>query len=606
MELDELAGRINNLRRLEELEQRPSTPFDPAADMDSIPELKNYVRFLYGRLQDEAEAVAQGKQEMSELKTRLDESLSTIAANSRTISVFSGQIEILTGQLKDATARIAELTRLLETQGQRLAVVNSEHYGTSKSKKGTGRNKVCKGKNDDRHDFDGNAPVAADAESKPDMEEPKPVYHGPSRKGCKYNKQVVGEPIVHKCDRSKLPEGAVVIGVMKPKVVRDLVCHIEEHHFERLKVRYADGSVHVVYLPKDDDDQACLYDEIVPGTGVTVNLLSFLIFNRYQMCTPAYREAGKRLAGMDWDTCRQNLLNWADKGAVQLNKLIPALKNAALTDGANVNVDETWCRYQTHFGHRKVYLWCLVNRKAGIVIFFFENTDGHSGGRGRSVLTEFLEDRHIKSLQSDGYNVYMYLDNELLDVEHLCCLAHARAKMKDAQNQGCEKADFFIGEMGKLYAREDLYRKLGYSEEKIRGSRNDGYTTDIIAGMRKRLTDLLAKGEGEVSDLMWKAMTYLDKFWKNIFAYRKDGAYTIDNLVAERAIRNLTVQRKNSLFFCSVKGAVNSAIYNTFIETCRLAKVSFMDYLRTVLRELNKGRTDYENLLPSTIPLKSR
>ena len=33
-----------------------------------------------------------------------------------------------------------------------------------------------------------------------------------------------------------------------------------------------------------------------------------------------------------------------------------------------------------------------------------------------------------KSLQSDGYNVYMYLDNELMDIEHLCCLAHARAK----------------------------------------------------------------------------------------------------------------------------------------------------------------------------------
>uniref|UniRef100_UPI003AB4569C hypothetical protein n=1 Tax=Waltera sp. TaxID=2815806 RepID=UPI003AB4569C len=34
-----------------------------------------------------------------------------------------------------------------------------------------------------------------------------------------------------------------------------------------------------------------------------------------------------------------NLLNWADKGAMQLNKLIPALKKIALQDGANVNVD---------------------------------------------------------------------------------------------------------------------------------------------------------------------------------------------------------------------------------------------------------------------------
>ena len=38
----------------------------------------------------------------------------------------------------------------------------------------------------------------------------------------------------------------------------------------------------------------------------------------------------------------------------------------------------------------------------------------------------------IKSLQSNGYNVYMYLDDELVDAGHLCCLAHARAKFKYA------------------------------------------------------------------------------------------------------------------------------------------------------------------------------
>ena len=36
---------------------------------------------------------------------------------------------------------------------------------------------------------------------------------------------------------------------------------------------------------------------------------------------------------MDWNTSVQNLLNWADKGVMQLNKLIPTLKNIALQDG---------------------------------------------------------------------------------------------------------------------------------------------------------------------------------------------------------------------------------------------------------------------------------
>jgi hypothetical protein len=72
-----------------------------------------------------------------------------------------------------------------------------------------------------------------------------------------------------------------------------------------------------------------------------------------------------------------------------------------------------------------------------------------------------------------------------------------------------------------------------------------------------------------MSDLMRTALNYLHKFWNQLFAYRKDGEYTIDNLAAERAIRPLAVQRKNSLFFCSTKGALRSAVYNTFIETCK-------------------------------------
>ena len=44
-----------------------------------------------------------------------------------------------------------------------------------------------------------------------------------------------------------------------------------------------------------------------------------------------------------------------------------------------------------------------------------------------------------------------------------------------------------------------------------------------------------------------------------------------------------------------------SAIYNTLIETCIQAGVSFRDYFCKLLGELKKGRTDYENLLPMTI-----
>ena len=136
-----------------------------------------------------------------------------------------------------------------------------------------------------------------------------------------------GIPVEHTCDRSKLPAGTVILKVMKPKVVRTVVNLIEEHHFEVLKVKYPDGSISQVYLPCDADALSHLYDEVVPGTHITSSLLSYLLFNRYRMCSPDYRGSKNRLSDMDWNTCRQNLANCADKGALQLNKLNPALKS---------------------------------------------------------------------------------------------------------------------------------------------------------------------------------------------------------------------------------------------------------------------------------------
>ena len=319
-----------------------------------------------------------------------------------------------------------------------------------------------------------------------------------------------------------------------------------------------------------DDARADIYNEIVPGTSITANMLSYLMFNRFQMSTPAYREAKNRLSDMDWNTSVQNLLNWADKGAMQLNKLIPALKKIALQDGANVNVDETWLRYHAYNKKRKTYMWCLVNRKARIVIFFYEDTTDDEGlqkhgGRSRNVLKD------------------------------------ARAKFKYAFDQGSPQARIFLEQIAKLYGMEDTYRRKKLTADEIYRRRNSKETTEIIDRIRTELYDLLANPDESRSELMSKALNYLKNFWNQIFAYRNDGEYSIDNMAAERAIRPITVQRKNSLFFGSVKGIQNSAIYNTFIEICKQVGVSFRDYFCRLLRELKKGRTDYENLLPMTI-----
>ena len=99
-------------------------------------------------------------------------------------------------------------------------------------------------------------------------------------------------------------------------------------------------------------------------------------------------------------------------------------------------------------------------------------------------------------------------------------------------------------------------------------------------------------------------MNYLHNYWHQLFAYRQDGRYTIDNNIAERNIRPTTVKRKNSLFYGSGAMAEVSAIYHTFISTCSMLGISAQKYFSMFFSAIIEGRRDYANLLPMSIGIK--
>lgn len=45
----------------------------------------------------------------------------------------------------------------------------------------------------------------------------------------------------------------------------------------------------------------------------------------------------------------------------------------------------------------------------------------------------------------------------------------------------------------------------------------------------------------------YKAINYMHTFWEQLFRYRNDGNYTIDNSLSERSKRPMTVERKISV-----------------------------------------------------------
>lgn len=466
MELEELIENTLRRKHLEEMMNRPEKEHTPLEGMDNE-QIKRFALFLFEENQKKSRQLDEMIARLDEIGKDLKEVKRENASLLKALLEANSNAEkvVLEYKLRDKEYR--KLEKKHNALVERLSLMNTQTYASSKSLKGIDRKRVVKGKHDDKDDFDGTPTALSSEVPQPDssascdtQDTPKASLSNerPYRKGMTYNKACVGTPIIHRSDYTMLPEGSVVISSSYRKI-RNIVSHIEEHHFEVLKVKHADGRIESMFLPMKDDVRASLYDE----------------------------------------------------------------------------------------------------------------------------------------------NVYMYLDNELMDIDHLCCLAHARAKFKYAFDQGSPQARIFLEQIAKLYGMEDTYRREKLTADEIYRRRNSKETTEIIDRIRTELYDLLANPDENRSELMSKALNYLKNFWNQIFAYRNDGEYSIDNMAAERAIRPVTVQRKNSLFFGSVKGIQNSAIYNTFIETCKQVGVSFRDYFCRLLRELKKGRTDYENLLSMTI-----
>jgi transposase len=75
----------------------------------------------------------------------------------------------------------------------------------------------------------------------------------------------------------------------------------------------------------------------------------------------------------------------------------------------------------------------------------------------------------------------------------------------------------------------------------------------------------------------------------------------MDTNVVERAIRPVTITRKNSLFAGSDAGARRWAIANTLIQTCKLNGVEPLGYLTDVMQRIVSGcikNNDLHALLP--------
>lgn len=655
---------LENARRMELLEETPTAPSGRCSDMTEV-EKEKLIDYLFYQ-NEKLNAQLAGVQE--ELRLQREQSaeqhrsmVSQLNRMEERAVTAEKRADAAEKRSEDLDKRIAELTSALTAALDGTVIRNLESLVSKAEKErndaksadkqsraelyGTKSQKLKKSESDKESDDNGDEDDHRDAgeekadmggadslkrlpEGEPGAGDVDPWVHvhyekeRPYRQGQSNNTMEAKEMIVHESDESALPEGWTVIRDFYRNVY-EKITRIVGHSIHFLICKDETGKIKVVYQPKGKDGKRWVRDakdvkeaihevkygpvldedgepivDCVPGTSATSEMLAQLTTDHYMNNIPFYRlcnyykDCGLQMV-------RQSMINWIGRASEPLSKLIPMLIDRAITKDAVINCDETWCKVRVRGKYKKRYTWCLVNKEQKIVIYCYRE-----GARSRDALKDILQDRLPMAMQTDGYNVYMYLDNELIDTEHICCLAHSRAKLFKAWITDHDPdAKYMLDLIWELYDLERHYEKLRLSPEEIKQRRNDEKTTEIIIKLRSKIDALKSDSHPPRGELMDKAIAYLDSFWKQIMAYRNNGRYSIDNNIAERFMKPLANERKNSYFYGSDKMANVSAVYHTLISTCKLMKVSVTEYFSKVFAKIVRGCTDYASLLPMNMGL---
>ena len=523
---------------------------------------------------------------LNDYKNQTERLLAAVKERDELIESMSKRMEYLEGKM----SRLEQLEELQQ--------IHTKNRFVSTSKKGVAlKEDKAKGRDEEKDDNDGSTPtvienVSADMESSSNtnIQSQSREY----RRGVKHSRMNASEEIVHECDLSNIPEGYKLSHYVE-RYEFDRIVKTVKHTYRIAVLKGSDGSMMNYFRPLDSQLPSQPRANTFPGTHATSNLLTDIAIDKFQHHNPAYREV-IRLMTEDMRVSRQTLCNWLNKGSEYLKYLLPALKSPLLKDGSMLNSDETWCRTRVkdvdtgleRYSYKKQYMWVILNEAAKICYFLYDN-----GSRARKVIENFLGG-FTGSVQSDAYDAYYYMDAPDSKITHIGCMAHVRNRYKDAQvGNNCCEATLFLSMIAELYGIESKCKNLNLLPASIKKVRKKEALP--ILGKMRALAEKL-KEEPHLSPALLSAINYMLNHWKPLTMYVEDGRYSIDNSAAERAIRPLTVGRKNYISFGSSEGAETATIYYTIIETCKMRGLSPRKCLKDFFTMITHGRRDYSQM----------
>jgi transposase len=341
--------------------------------------------------------------------------------------------------------------------------------------------------------------------------------------------------------------------------------------------------------------------QMVEGSSYgSASFLAYIACNKYQLGMPYYRQE-KLFRQSHVPVNRTTMANLMNTCADRCVALWLLLKEELLGQ-SSIHGDETTIQVlkePQREAQTKSYMWLYCSAAhATRQVILFDYQETRAGCHPRDFLAGFTG-----YLQTDGYSGYEVVEN----VTRVGCMAHMRRKFVEALDPIPEEkrpqalVSQVIGQIALLYRIEE---KFAPATAEVRQQARQRFSLPIMNGIKAWLDR--HKDKVLPKSLLGKAITYALNQWDSLTVYLGNGELSIDNNIAERAIKDLVLGRKAWLFADRPEGAQTIAVMHSLVQTAVANGLDPYRYLLHVFEVMPTLNTSEElkQLLPWNVRLR--
>ena len=354
------------------------------------------------------------------------------------------------------------------------------------------------------------------------------------------------------------------------------------------KLAYKPGSYYVKvfvrpkYASKTDSSQGILSrtmpNSAIPRSHFDESFLAGVVVEKCAYHLPLYRQA-ERLSHQSIDVGRQSLSRLYIQTAKVLEPLYELMKEEILKRGV-LFTDDTPIKMQVKGRGKTITgrMWVYIGGGPGPPYRLFDFTIDRCKTRPKAFLNGYRGYIHADAYK--GYDDLFCQEG----VYECACWMHVRRKYVEAEDGPISLRQEILCKIRGIYRYERLIR--GRADEEILKVRKQRIAP-LIDQLFNRTARALTDQEVLPRSSLANAIGYMHNLGSALKTFINDPRLKPDNGLSERAIRPLTIGRKNWLFAGSKSGGDATGILMSIIQSCRVLDIDPFAYLDDVLRRIN-------------------